>query len=50
MADSAIACSECFENADGLCVLKDDDEQSANHREACHAGHQRKDNPYVNIK
>ena len=50
MTHTLVACSQCFQQSNHLCAFKDDDEQSANHRETCHTNHEGEDNPYVDVE
>ncbi len=50
VADARVAHAQSFEDADGLGALEDDDEQSADHGDACHTDHEREDDPHVDIE
>ena len=50
VAHSLVACSQGLHDANHLCAFQNDDEQAANHGEACHTNHQCQNNPYVDIQ
>ena len=45
-----VFCAQRLEHADHGRALKDDDEQAGSHGHACHANHEPKDNPYVEVE
>ena len=50
VAYGGVASAEGFQKADHVGALKNDDEQAADGGEACHADHQRQNNPYVQVE
>ena len=50
VADCLVAGSDSLQDTNHLCALKDDDEQSADHREACHTNHQCQDDPDIDVE
>ena len=49
MADGLVAGTQGFHYSNHRSALQDDDEQSADHRYACHDEHQSQDNPYIQV-
>ena len=45
-----VACAQRLEQSNHLGTFQDDDKQSANHGESCHAHHQHEDNPHVDVE
>ena len=50
MAYCLVACAQGLQYSNHAGALKDDDEQSADHGEACHADHQHKNYPDVEVE
>ena len=50
VANGAVAGSYSLQDANHRCALKNDDEQSANHRDAGYGNHQGEDDPHVQVE
>ena len=50
MANAATCGAHRLEHTDGARTFKDKNQQAANHREACHAHHQHKDDPHIEVE